>query len=67
MDYEVLTAVTTSALEALVRTAIADGWTPIGGVSYITDGGDGVLAQAMTKAAALKRIEDRKKSQLAEK
>jgi hypothetical protein len=49
MQYQVVTRITTEALADAVTLLIDEGWVPTGGIAYITDGGDGVIGQAMVK------------------
>jgi len=48
MQYCIAESTTAQGLSSAVTTLIAEGWLPLGGVAYIMDGGDGMLAQAMT-------------------
>jgi hypothetical protein len=49
MEYQVVTRITTDDLSAAVLALIDEGWVPAGGIAYITDGGDGVIGQAMVR------------------
>ena len=51
MQYCIVEAVTAQELSIAVNEKIVDGWLPVGGVASIMDGGDGKLAQAMTRNA----------------